>query len=119
MHMQKAKSAVKNTGAGSLIQGRKVASAARGMTLVRVGRAVKAAVPQSDQAGVLVAKAARALKHPGIDRSVVFRDEGVVSYSVNPADPSQFIREASDGSQTLGYVVRGKFQEVEPKAVKK
>ena len=117
--MQKAKSAVKSTRAGSMIQGRKVASAARGMTLVQVGRAVKAAVPQSDQAGVLVAKAARALKRPGIDRRVVFRSEGIVSYSVNPADPSQFIREAADGSQTLGYVVRGKFQEADPKAIKK
>ena len=70
-----------------------------------------AVVAAKDSATVLVAKAGRALRKPGIDKKVVFRDNktGIFSYSTYPADPTKVVREAADGSKRIGRLVKGKF----------
>jgi hypothetical protein len=114
--MARAKAMVAQASSNNWAEGRKVASAARGMTLIQVGKATKATVPSKGQAQVLVRKAAKALGRPGFSREVVFRGPGIYSYSVNPENPTQFIREDATGSRILGYVIKGKFQAVKPQA---
>lgn len=83
-----------------------------GFTLVRVEPKKKAAaVPANDTASVLVRRIGEALKRPGIDKQVVFRDNkaGIYSYSTYPRDPTKVIREASNGTKKVGRVVNGKF----------
>lgn len=80
------------------------------------GRQPARAMRVEDSAAELVAKAVRALKKPGIDRAVVFRDasrrRGIYAYSVDPADPSRVIREAADGTSTIGRLIDGRFKPV-------
>ncbi|MES2887070.1 MAG: hypothetical protein V4739_03570 [Pseudomonadota bacterium] len=98
-----------------VVQGHPVARFGGGMTMVRTGEATQSAVPLGDQATVLVTKAGRALKKPGIDRSVIFRSQAgndVFSYSVFPGDPSKVVREAADGTVTVGRLVGGKFRAI-------
>ncbi len=79
------------------------------------GRQPARAMRLEDSASELVAKAVRALRKPGIDRAVVFRDatrRGIYAYSVDPADPSRVIREAADGTSTIGRLIDGRFKPV-------
>jgi hypothetical protein len=34
----------------------------------------------------------------------------VFAYSVDPADPTRIVREAADGTRTIGRLVNGRFQ---------
>ncbi len=71
-------------------------------------------VPAADNAQALVAKAAAALKRPGIDKSSVFRGakpDKVFAYSVLPSDTTKVVRESSDGSKRIGRLgVNGRFK---------
>ena len=61
----------------------------------------------------LVLKAAKAFAKPGFDRQVIFgngRNGKVFAYSVHPDDPSKIIREAPDGTRTIGRLVGAKFR---------
>lgn len=82
--------------------------------LVHIGDSKRAAVRPADKAAVLVGKAARALKKPGIDKAVVFRGakpEKVFAYSVYPADTSRVIRESADGKRSVGRLgMDGRFR---------
>lgn len=83
-----------------------------GFALVRVQPKRKSAeIPLSETATVLVQRAGRALKKPGIDKQVVFRDAktGIFSYSTFPDDPTKIVREAADGSKRVGRLVNGRF----------
>ena len=82
-----------------------------GFALVRTDRIKPAAVRRADRATVLVAKAARALTKPGIDKQVVFKgnQSRIFSYSTDPADPSKLVREAADGTKRVGRLVGEKF----------
>ena len=98
---------------GALVRGRTLAALGSGVVLVRVGNAKKRDVTRpGDEATVLVKKAWQALKKPGIDKHVVFRSSrtGVFSYSVYTNDTSKVVREAADGSRTIGRLVDGKFR---------
>ncbi len=107
--MEKSKVGTKQARSGTWVRGRKVASVAHGMTLVQVGGQAKGIVPLKGQTKALVPKAAKALNRPGIKREVVFRGPDIYSYSINPQDPTQFIREDAKGSRIVGYMSKGKF----------
>lgn len=96
----------------AMVQGRRLAALGGGVVLIRVGSAKKKpATRPGDEATVLVNKAGRALKKPGIDKQVVFRGEaGIFSYSVYPNDPSKVVRETVDGTRTIGSLVGGRFR---------
>ena len=73
------------------------------------------AVRDADQASNLVPRIARALKSPGIDRSVIFTKIRptkltVYAYSVDPNDVTRIVRESEDGSKTVGHLVGNRFR---------
>ena len=83
-----------------------------GFALVRVEpKKKRGAIPPKESSTVLVQKVGQALKKPGIDKKVVFRDNrtGVYSYSTYPSDPTKVMREAADGTKRIGRLVNGKF----------
>jgi len=81
---------------------------------VRVGPLKKRrAVAGGAGATELLNRAAKAFAKPGFDRRVIFgsgRNRKVFAYSVYPNDPSKIIREAADGTRTIGRLVGGKFR---------
>ncbi len=73
------------------------------------------AVREADQASNLVPRIGKALKKPGLDRSVVFTKIRptrltVYAYSVDPTDVSRIVRESEDGSKTVGHLVGNRFR---------
>jgi len=99
--------------AGGMVTGRSVVVLGRGMELVKVGRSSKPTVRRGDNATALVQKVAKALKKPGIDKSVVFRGpnpEKVYAYSAYPQDPTRIVRISSNGTRVVGRMVSGKFR---------
>ena len=100
---------------GALVQARSVAALGRGMALVKIGKPSKPPVRPGDETTAMVRKAALALNKPGISASAIFRGprpEKIFSYSVFPRDPSKVVRVASDGTQTIGRLVSGKFRAI-------
>jgi hypothetical protein len=99
---------------GQVVQGRPLARFDAGVVLVQTpgARQPKPALRAEDGAAVLVPKAWRALKKPGISRQAVFPTSSttVFAYSVDPADPTRIVREAADGTRTIGRLVNGRFQ---------
>jgi hypothetical protein len=59
-----------------------------------------------------LAKTGRALAKPGISKASVFRgaSKKVFAYSIYSKDPSKIVRQAADGTKTIGRVVDGKFR---------
>ncbi len=113
--MATAKTTVRDTSTGRVVQGRTVATLGRGMALVKIGRAAKAVVRPEDKTTVLVKKAAKALNKPGINKSTVFLGPNatkIFAYSVYPKDPTKVIRETVDGTRVIGRMVNGKFRAV-------
>lgn len=101
-------------GAGEVV-GQRMATLGNDMVLVRVRNSKKVATRPGDEASVLVTKAWRALKKPGISKQAVFRGSQVqvgqiYSYSVDPHDPSKIVREDAAGARATGRVVDGKFR---------
>jgi hypothetical protein len=96
------------------VRGTSVATLSSGLVLVRVGAARKSrAAARGAGATELLNKAARAFAKPGFDRQVIFgsgRNGKVFAYSVFPDDPSKIIREAADGTRTIGRLVGGRFR---------
>jgi hypothetical protein len=84
-----------------------------GFALVRVEpkKRSASAVSANETASVLVKRVGEALRRPGIDKQVVFRDKktGIYSYSTYPRDPTKVIREASDGTKRIGRLINGRF----------
>lgn len=82
--------------------------------LVKIGNSVEAHLKPSDEATVLVTKAAVALKSPGISRESVFRGakpQKVFAYSALPEDSSMLVREAQDGTRQIGKIgADGRFR---------
>jgi hypothetical protein len=75
------------------------------------GRAAMQPPPKRrDISGTIIAETSRALSRPGISRKAVFTGTSVESYSVDPANPRQFIRERADGTKTIGRLVNGQFR---------
>jgi hypothetical protein len=104
------------------VTGQPVAALGTRFVLIRVGSKAggrKSEVQPGDTASVLVAKAGQALKKPGIPKQAVFGrgdGSGIYAYSVYPADPTKIVREAADGSRTVGRLVNGRFQALKSKA---
>jgi hypothetical protein len=65
--------------------------------------------------GTLLKETERALRRPGLSRKAVFTGSSVNSYSVNPRNPSQYIRERSNGTKVVGRLVNGQFRPVATK----
>jgi hypothetical protein len=67
----------------------------------------------SQSAGQLLRKLGRALSRPGLPRSSVFTGAtGVFAYSSDPEDPSRLVREAKDGTRTVGVWRGGRFRPI-------
>ena len=87
------------------------------MVIVRYGpnnEATLTGVSADQTAKHLVWKIGRALGQPGVDRQAVFKSKSAVgnvvyAYSLDPKDPSRFIREDQKGEKTVGSMVRGTF----------
>ena len=95
----------------TLVSGQPVATLSNGFVLIKTS--AHRTIPKSNEPHQLLQKAAKALSKPGIPRSAVFGDgtnKRVYGYSINPKDPSQFIRESFDGTKRIGRFVNGKFQ---------
>ena len=94
------------------VSGEIVASVGGHFVLVKTSRSnVPVKVPK-DESARLLAAAGRALARPGISRSSVFGSghRNVFAYSLDPQDPTRFIREAQDGTRRVGRMVNGKFK---------
>lgn len=94
------------------VRGEVVASVDGHFLLVKTSRSrTLPKVPEGESARVLAA-AGRALARPGISRASVFGTghKNVYAYSLDPKDPTRFIREAEDGTRRLGRMVNGKFK---------
>lgn len=64
----------------------------------------------------LLPRVASAFRHPGIDKTVVFKGRSgkVYAYSIDPSDPSRVIRMSSDGTRAVGKLVGEKFVVAKP-----
>jgi len=95
----------------AIVSGQAVATLSNGFVLIKTS--AHRTIPKTNEPHQLLQKAAKALSKPGIPRSAVFGDgtnKRVFAYSINPKDPSQFVRESFDGTKRLGRFVNGKFQ---------
>ncbi len=96
------------------VRGTRVPMFDKDFTIIRFGRIGKAPLRRLDEASVMVRKAGKALKKPGIKRKVVFKKatKGIFAYSVDPSDATRVVREASDGTRRIGRVIAGRFKSV-------
>lgn len=109
------KSAAGTRGGVVHLRGRVLPSVDKEVVVVRVGKAKRPRRPanKSDEAEVIIRKLGKALSKPGISKQVVFRDHTpgkVFAYSVYPEDFTKIVREAADGTRTVGRVVGRKFR---------
>jgi len=111
----------KKRGGGDLAglpKGRILAALRDGVYLIDTGKTTRRPVAQAETAAVLLAKLGKALGKPGISKRAVFGNaasaRAVYSYSVLPEEPSKLVRESVDGRRTIGRLVNGKFQAIEP-----
>ena len=105
--MSKKKIASKDTVCGEI-----VASIGGHFVLVKTSKSSPAAKAPTGESARLLAAAGSALSRPGISRSSVFGSgrKNVFAYSLDPKDPTRFIREAQDGTRRIGKMVNGKFK---------
>jgi len=80
----------------------------------RVVRRRLVAEREEERASNLVPKIGRALRKSGIDRDVLFQKlrptrMTVYAYSIDPTDVTRIVREAEDGSKTVGRLVGRRF----------
>ena len=97
------------------LRGRALPSLDKEVVLVRVGKAKRPprSSKRSDEAEVIVRKLGKALSKPGISKQAVFRGHTpgkVFAYSTYPEDVTKVVREAADGTRTIGRVVGRKFR---------
>jgi hypothetical protein len=94
------------------IRGEIVASVGGHFVLVKTSKSSTAAKAPKDESARLLAAAGSALARPGISRSAVFGEgrKNVFAYSLDPQDPTRFIRESQDGTRRVGKMVNGKFR---------
>jgi hypothetical protein len=77
-------------------------------------------VTKHDDSATLVAGISKAMRKAGISRDVVFVKRGsspkqVYVYSVLPSDTTKIVREAADGTRTIGRFSNGQFRAVKSK----
>jgi hypothetical protein len=68
-----------------------------------------------DRVGDILARLAKAISKPGIDRAHIFRSESgkpVYAYFVSSEDPSKIVREDVLGRRTVGRLAGGRFRAV-------
>lgn len=90
----------------------KIVSSVPGFVLVKKASAKSSnGVALSERATTLVPKVAKALRHPGISKDVVFkgRTHNVYSYSVDTTDTTRVVRVSADGRRTIGRLVGERF----------
>jgi hypothetical protein len=61
----------------------------------------------------IIARVAKAMSKPGIDRARVFQSvtgKPVYAYSILANDPTKLVREDASGKKTIGKVVGGRFR---------
>ena len=77
----------------------------------------KVFVSTDQMAKTLAIKIGQALLRPGLNRTSVFKthipsQKTIFAYSIDPQDPSRFIREDESGDRTVGRMVNGKFSPI-------
>ena len=97
--------------------GKSIAQLGEDYVLVRVGPGQKNPAPRPDErAAVLLAKVGKALSKPGIDKKTIFKGAklgAIYAYSAYPGDTRKVLREAADGSQTVGRLIKnGQFRRI-------
>jgi hypothetical protein len=96
------------------IRGKRVPSFGGEFVVVRTSRFAQAgkSTKSSEEAHVLVKKAGKALKSPGISSKAVFKQghSGVFAYSVYSDDPDKIVRRSLAGKRTVGRLVHGRFK---------
>lgn len=76
---------------------------------------VRAPAIRQEDSKSLLCGIVNATRKAGIDSSVVFGSgttKKVYAYSVLPSDPSKIVREAEDGTRTVGRVHNGQFRAI-------
>ncbi len=74
-----------------------------------------------ERSGSIVAKIAKAMAKPGIDRSRVFQTSlsaPVFAYFVDGEDPSKIVREDVLGRRVVGRLVNGRFRPISTSKVR-
>jgi hypothetical protein len=94
-----------------------VTASVPGFVLVKVPGERPAASPRKDWASTLVPRIGKALESAAISREVFFTKSRptklpVYAYSVDPSDVTRYVREAADGTRTVGRMVNGRFVRV-------
>lgn len=97
------------------LRGKALPSLDKEVVLVRVGsaRRLPRSANRSDEAEVIVRKLGKALSKPGSSRQVVFCADApgkVFAYSACLEDMTKVVREAADGTRTVGRVAGCKFR---------
>jgi hypothetical protein len=86
------------------------------LVIVKIGERYKReAVSPDERASRVLARPGKALDKPGTDRARIFKSlsgKPVFAYSIDPKDPSRFVREDVAGNQVVGRVVNGKFRAI-------
>ena len=102
----------KSNATKATVHGEIVASVGEHFVLVKTGKANVGTKVPADESARLLQAAGQALAKPGISRSSVFGvgHRNVYAYSIDPQDPTRFIREAADGTRRFGKMVNGKFR---------
>ena len=102
--------------ASNPVQGRCVATPSPDLWVIKVrDRYQNLRVSPEEQAPAILAKLARAISKPGIDRSRVFQSslgKTVYAYSALPEDPTKLVREDASGRKTIGRLVNGRFRRI-------
>jgi hypothetical protein len=82
--------------------------------VVRTGRlnSGNTSAKASEAARMLIKKAGKALKNPGINKDAVFKRgmSGLFAYSVDTENPHRIVRRSAGGKKVIGRVVQGRFK---------
>ena len=98
---------------GTSVQERRLATPSPDLMIIKIGeRREKLVVPPSERASGVLARLAKAISKPGLDRADVFlsnRGRPVYAYSVYPKDPTKLVREDVSGQKVIGRFRNGRF----------
>jgi hypothetical protein len=98
----------------AVLRERRIATPSSDLQVVKIGeRGKKPKVTSKEKASFVVAKVGKAMRRPGMDRTLVFKsvsDASVFAYSIDPKDRTRFVREDASGRTTVGRVVSGQFR---------
>lgn len=84
------------------------------LLVVKIGeRPTRTVVAEKDRARQVIAKLSSVVKRPGTNRKSIYQSSvgrRVYTYSVDPANPRNMLREDVDGNRVTGRLVGGRFR---------